>query len=146
MDKVLNVLPLRRQERMFKRLGAPMPMSTLASLFHRTGDLVHVLYEALEAHVSTAPHISADETPMPVLDEGQTHQGWMWVFATDDALLFTYSASRGKSVPLDVLGGSRGTLTVDGYTAYNCVTGDLGRQRGGCWSHARRGLYDSLEL
>lgn len=145
VDKVLNALPLRRQERMFKRLRAPMPMSTLASLFHRAGDLVHPLFEALVAHVSAAPHVSADETPMPVLDEGETHKGWMWVFAADDALLFTYSSSRGKSVPVEVLGGSVGTLTVDGYTAYNSVTGDLGRQRGGCWSHARRGLYDALE-
>ena len=145
VDKVCNSLPLRRQERIFKRLGAPIPASTLSMLFLRAGGLVHVLFEALKAHVANAPHVAADETPMPVLDEGQVHKGWMWVFATADAMLFTYSASRGKGVPEAILGGTIGTLTVDGYTAYNSVTKDFGRQRGGCWSHARRGLYDALE-
>lgn len=144
-DKCLNSMPLRRQERAFARLGAPLAASTLSVLFHRAGELVHPLYEALQAHVASAPHVSADETPMPVLDEHATRTGWMWVFATADALLFTYSPSRGKSVPLGVLGATSGTLTVDGYTAYNCITGDLGRKRGGCWSHARRGLYDVRE-
>ncbi|MFT6144606.1 MAG: transposase [Myxococcota bacterium] len=36
-----------------------------------------------------------------------------------------------------------GTLIVDGYTAYNRVIGELGRARGGCWSYARRGLYEA---
>lgn len=144
-DKVLNALPLRRQERIYKRMDAPLPMSTLSTLFHRTGALVHVLYEALEVHVKTSAHAAADETPLTVLGDKGSHQGWMWVFATTDALLFTYSATRGKSVPERVLGGSVGTLVVDGYTAYHSVTGDLGRKRGGCWSHARRGLYDALE-
>jgi len=144
-DKVLNAIPLRRQERMFARLGAPLPMSTLSALFHRAGEVVHVLYLALLAHVRTSAHLAADETPLSVLADGKTHAGWVWVFAADDALLFTYSPSRGKGVPESVLGGSRGTLTVDGYTSYNSITGELGRQRGGCWSHARRGLYDVLE-
>ena len=142
VDKCLNAMPLRRQERAFSRLGAPLPMSTLCALFHRAGDVVEPLYDALQAHVSTAPHVQGDETPMPVLDEHKTHKSWMWVFATADALLFVHSESRGKGVPQDVLGKTTGTLTVDGYTAYNSVTGDLGRQRGGCWSHARRGLYE----
>ena len=145
VDKCLNAMPLRRQEQGFLRLGAPLPMSTLCALFHRAGDLVGPIYDALQAHVSTAPHVQGDETPMPVLDEHRTREGWMWVFASPDALLFVHSKSRGKGVPQDVLGNTRGTLTVDGYTAYNSVTGELGRQRGGCWSHARRGLYDARE-
>jgi transposase len=145
VDKCLNAMPLRRQERGFLRLGAPLPMSTLCALFHRAGDLVSPIYDALRAHVSTAPHVQADETPLPVLDEHRTRKGWMWVFASPDALLFVHSKSRGKGVPQDVLANTKGTLTVDGYTAYNSVTGELGRARGGCWSHARRGLYDARD-
>ena len=145
VDKCLNAMPLRRQERGFLRLGAPLPMSTLCALFHRAADVVKPLYDALQTHVATAPHVQGDETPMPVLDENKTHKSWMWVFASPDALLFVHSESRGKSVPQAVLGNTTGTLTVDGYTAYNCVTGDLGRQRGGCWSHARRGLYEAKD-
>ncbi|MFT6820260.1 MAG: transposase [Myxococcota bacterium] len=142
-DKCLYAMPLRRQERAFRDLGAPIPVSSLCTMFHRAAGLVSPLYEALLHHVCNAPYVYADETPMPVLDEDQVRRGWMWVFATDDALLFTHSPSRGKSTPERVLGQSMGTLIVDGYTAYNSVTGELGRARGGCWSHARRGLYEA---
>ncbi len=77
VDKCLNAMPLRRQERGFLRLGAPLPMSTLCALFHRAGDLVSPIYDALQAHVATAPHVQADETPLPVLDEHRTRKGWM---------------------------------------------------------------------
>lgn len=145
VDKVLFSTPLRRQERAFKTMGYPMPVSTLCTLFHRSGRIIRDLYEALQCHVSTAEHVQADETPMPVLDEGHARRGWMWVFATCDALLFVHSDSRGKGTPEAVLGKTIGTLVVDGYTAYHSVTGDSRRSRGGCWSHARRGIYDAQD-
>ncbi len=78
-----------------------------------------------------------------MLDENKTRKGWMWVFATDDALLYVYSRSRGGKVAESVLGRSKGTLTVDGHTGYNLVTKDGRRERGGCWSHGRRGLFEA---
>ena len=143
VDKCLNAMPIRRQERAFGRIRVPLPASTLCSLFHRASDVIEPIYKALRAHVSSSPHVQGDETPMPVLDEKSTRKGWMWVFATDDALLFEHSPTRGKTVPERILGGTQGTLTVDGYTAYNSVSGDLGRKRGGCWCHARRGLFEA---
>lgn len=143
VDKVLNSMPLRRQERAFKTMGAPLPVSSLCTMFHRAAVLISPLYEALLAHVRNAEHVQADETTLPVLDDDQVQRGWMWVFATADALLFVHSESRGKSTPKTVLGDTHGTLLVDGYTAYHSVTGEHRRARGGCWSHARRGLYDA---
>jgi transposase len=98
----------------------------------------------LLAYVATSPHVAADGTPMPVFDEHATRKGWMWVFATADALLFAHWRTRRKSVPKGALGFTTGTLTVNGNTAYNSVIGQLGRKRGGCWCHARRGLYNVL--
>jgi len=71
----------------------------------------------LLAHASSTPHVQAGETPLPVLDEHATRKGWMWVFATSDALLFVHSPSRGQGVPDAVFGNTKGGLTVDGYTA-----------------------------
>lgn len=144
-DKCLYSMPLRRQERAFRELGAPIPVSSLCGMFHRAAALCGPLYLALLAHVASSEHVSADETPMPVLDDETCHRGWMWVFATDTALLFAHSPSRGNSTPKRVLGASKGTLVVDGYTAYHSVTGDQLRARGGCWSHARRGIYEARE-
>ncbi len=143
VDKCLDGLPLRRQERAFVRIGAPLPISVLCALYHRSAEVVEPLYKAFLAHVKTAGHVSADETPQPVLDEGQVRKGWMWVFATDLIILYVYSDSRGGAVAESVLGRSKGTLTVDGHTGYNLVTKEGRRERGGCWSHGRRGLYEA---
>lgn len=143
VTKCLDATPLRRQERAFERIGAPLPVSVLCGMFHRCAALVEPVYKAIMAHVGSAEHVSADETPQPVLDDEQVRRGWIWIFATDDALLYVYSPSRGGAVPEKVLGKSKGTLTVDGHTGYNLVTREGGRERGGCWSHGRRGLYDA---
>ena len=143
VDKCLDGMPLRRQERSFERLDAPIPVSVLCSLFHRTAQLIEPLYKAMVAHVGAAPHVSADETPQPVLDEEKVRKGWMWVFATDDTILYVYAPSRGGAVADRVLGKSKGTLTVDGFTGYNLVTKEGRRERGGCWSHGRRGLIEA---
>jgi transposase len=143
VDKCLDSMPLRRQERAFERIGAPLPVSVLCALFHRSAVVVEPLYKAMVAHVGTSEHVSADETPQPVLDEEKVRTGWMWVFATDDALLYVYSPSRGGKVAEGVLGHSKGTLTVDGHTGYNLVTKKGRRERGGCWSHGRRGLFEA---
>lgn len=143
VDKCLDAMPLRRQERAFERIGAPLPISVLCGLFHRSAQAIEPLYKAMRAHVGTSAHVSADETPQPVLAEDKVRKGWMWVFATDEAILYTYSPSRGGKVPEAVLGHSKGTLTVDGHTGYNLVTKPGRRARGGCWSHGRRGLFEA---
>ncbi len=56
----------------------------------------------------------------------------------------SFSASRSGDTPKVVLGGTRGALTIDGYTGYNVVTDVEGRERAGCWSHARRHVFDAL--
>jgi len=143
MDKSQDAIPLRRQERIFERVGAPLPISVLCALYHRTAEAMRPLYQRMLHEVGSAAHVSADETPQPVLDEDKVRKGWMWVFASEDVILYVFSPSRGGSVPAKVLGRSKGTLTVDGHTGYNIVTGDGRRERGGCWSHGRRGLYEA---
>lgn len=143
VDKCLDGMPLRRQERALARIGAPLPVSVLCDLFHRSAEVVEPLYKAMMVQVGTAAHVSADETPQPVLDEDKVRRGWMWIFATEQALLYVYSPSRGGTVADRVLGASKGTLTVDGYTGYNLVTKKDRRRRGGCWSHGRRGLFEA---
>ncbi len=143
MDKCQNAMPLRRQERAFERIGAPLPISALCALFHRSAAVIEPVYKAFLAAVRKAEDILADETPQPVLDDEKVRKGWMWVFATPSVILFTFSPSRGGKVADAVLGESTGTLTVDGFTGYNIVTQAGRRQRGGCWSHARRGLHEA---
>jgi transposase len=43
------------------------------------------------------------------------------------------------------LGGFKGILQTDGYAAYDCA-GGVGMVHAGCWSHARRKVFDALKL
>lgn len=86
---------------------------------------------------------------MPVLAEGKTRTAWLWTFiARDESDLeligYRYSPSRSGETPVLVLGGTKGFLIPDGYTAYNKVTTPTGRERVGCIAHLRRRFFDAL--
>jgi transposase len=90
-----------------------------------------------------------------VLDpgRGRTKQGYFWAIARDDrpwggtdppAVAYTYAPGRGQIHAKALLGGYRGILQCDGYTAYKRLAD--GRENAVtlafCWSHVRRGFYD----
>jgi hypothetical protein len=69
---------------------------------------------------------------------------FVWTFLSPELTVYFFSDSRSGDTPNGVLGGTQGSLTIDGYTGYNIVTAVDGRERAGCWSHARRYLFDAL--
>jgi transposase len=87
-------------------------------------------------------HVQADETSCRM----QTRVGrcFVWTFLSRLHTVYVFSASRSGDTATKVLGGTTGWLTIDGYTGYNVVTDVDGRDRTGCWSHARRYLFDAL--
>ena len=143
VSKCMDVMPLHRLARAFERIGVPLSVSTLCMLFHRCAESLEPLYKALLERLPDVDILQADETKQPVLDRSrdETRKGWMWAFLDAQAIAFVYDPSRGGKVPSDLLKGSKGTILVDGHTGYNPVTTPEGRERAGCWSHARRGLY-----
>jgi len=88
------------------------------------------------------PHLQADETSFRV--QTRIGRSFVWTFLSKLHTVYVFSASRSGDTPMDVLGGTTGSLTIDGYTGYNVVTDVDGRDRSGCWSHARRYLFDAL--
>ena len=145
VEKIVNGVPLRAQERSFQRRGAPLSASLLCAMYHRVSDFIEPIYWALVDEVVSSANVLADETRQPVQNLDKVRIGWIWVWVSDRAVAYTFSPTRGGSVAFDVLGDSPGTLTVDGYTGYNLVTGEGRRIRTGCWSHARRGVYQARE-
>ncbi|KXB05286.1 hypothetical protein AKJ50_01305, partial [candidate division MSBL1 archaeon SCGC-AAA382A13] len=77
--------------------------------------------------------VHMDETPLRI--DGAN--GWVWVFATEQNVVYESSRSRSKEVPKRVMGNYGGTGVVDGYGAYN----DYTRQRD--WEHLRREVKDT---
>jgi transposase len=140
--KTCDAMPLHRQSKALAREGCHVNPTQIGAMFHRTADQIEPIYKALVALAPEAEHVSADETPQPVLEKGGTRRGWMWTFILVNAILYRYDPTRSAKVPDAVLGDSQGVLQVDGYSGYNTVTVPKKRRRAGCWSHARRKLFD----
>ena len=122
----------------------PVAASTLASLFHKCAELLTPLYDRLCTVLAEQEVVQADETHIKVLDKGKTRRAWIWTFNAGELVVYRYAADRSGQTPVQVLGASKGTLVVDGYTGYNQVTTPQGRTRAGCLAHLRRKLFDAL--
>jgi len=152
VSKCADCLPLYRLAKQYRRLNIPMARSTLTDLFHRGAELLAPLGRRIEELVAAQPIVQADETVMRVLHKDKCKKGYLWTFLAWamvagrelNLIAFRFSPSRSGETPVEVLGGTQGTLVVDAYTGYNAVTTPEGRERAGCMAHVRRKLFDAL--
>lgn len=142
IDKCADATPVYRIEKEMQREGIPMARSTMNDLIHLAADVCEPLYDVALAAIRTDPHVQADETSFRT--QIRPEKSFMWTFLSELYTVYVYNPSRSGTTPDQVLGGSTGSLTVDGYTGYNHVTDVDGRERTGCWSHARRYFFDAL--
>jgi transposase len=143
VSKCADSTPIYRIEKQFERQGIPIARSTLNDLVHRAGGLLKPLYDRILELIVADPHTQADETSFR-LHNRPDKRGFVWTFLTDQLTAYAFSGDRSGDTPARILGGSRGKLVVDGYTGYNNVTDVNGRERSGCWSHARRYWFEAL--
>jgi transposase len=148
VEKCADSIPIHRIEKRFERMGIPLSRSTMNDLLHTAADVVGPLVERLKIHVAKMGVVLADETSLKIQDKDK--RGFVWVFhgrddVTDrELVLYLFGSDRSGETPKTLLGGTIGSLVVDGYTGYNDVTDVDGRARGGCWSHARRKLIEAV--
>jgi transposase len=140
--KCADSIPLHRLAKQYQRLGIPMARSTLTDLFHRAGEKLEPLWKRLVAIIAASEIVQADETSMKMLSPNK--RGFVWTFLADDLIAYRFADNRSGETPLQVLGGTTGTLVIDGYTGYNRVTDVDGRDRAGCLAHVRRKIFDAL--
>lgn len=140
--KCADSLPLYRLAKQFARMGVPIVRSTLNDLFHSAAAKLSPLYKRLMEIIARAEIVQADETPMKMQEPNR--KGYVWAFITDLLIGYRFAASRSGDTPVEVLGGTTGTLVVDAYTGYNAVTLPDGRDRSGCLAHVRRKFFDAM--
>ena len=143
VSKCADSMPLYRLEQKFARAGLDFPRSTQCTLFHRAAELLTPLYDRILEVVREAPYVHADETTLPVVEPKRCKKGWIWAALSERAVAYAYDESRSGQVAVRILGGTKGSLLIDGYSGYNAVTGDDGRARSACWSHARRKFWEA---
>jgi transposase len=142
IEKCADATPIYRVEKAMRRAGIPISRSTLNHLLLSAADILAPLWQVALGQMRCDPHVQADETSMRL--QTRVERAFVWTFLSKIHTVYVFSPSRSGDTPKDVLGGTTGSLTVDGYTGYNIVTDVDGRDRTGCWSHARRHLFDAL--
>jgi hypothetical protein len=95
-------------------------------------------YEGLLADLRKGPLVHADETKVGV--KGPAGGGYVWAFASPEAVVYVYAPTRDGVTVRQSLAGFKGVLVSDFYAAYDSV--ECPQQK--CLIHLIRDLNDDL--
>ena len=147
--KYADHLPLYRIVKQFSRSNLFLNESTIVGWISHASNYLEILYNRLLEKIPLTKFIHGDETPIPVLEKGnsKTHQGYMFVYVLDKkSVIFDYRRGRGKGGPLEILKSYFGILLTDGYSGYNEIVRKNNLIHIGCMAHIRRKLKDAYNM
>jgi len=148
-QKFADHLPLHRQQVIFKRQGVHLPRSTLANLVEGGTTLLRSIVDAMWTDAREhAAWIAVDATGVLVLASEQCRRGHFWVvIAERNHVLFRYTRNNDGSVPAEMLAGFSGYMIADAASVYHeLYRNEPDLIEAGCWSHARRRIFDALAV
>jgi len=146
LDKFVSQRPTERLLEQWRLLGLDVAAGTVTGGLQRLEPLFTPLYQALIARQQRAGYWQGDETRWQVFEdqEGKVgHQWWLWVFLSQDTVVFVLDVSRSRRVPQDHLPQEcepTGVMMVDRYSSYKAMA----QVKNGtivlvfCWAHVRR--------
>lgn len=106
--------------------------AALNEIIARVANAAEPEYEEMKLRIRKAIKVYIDETSFSVLGKNQ----WLWVFRTENDILYVLRSSRGSNVLEEILGKDySGTVICDCWRAYNFLA-FANIQR--CWSHLLR--------
>jgi transposase len=147
VSKLVDHLPLYRQEQRYARQGMELSRSTLGGWLAEAADVLTPLYLLLKARVLAAKVVHTDDTPIPVQDKDHEHcrTGRIWAYVSAGGIVYDATEDRCRDGPLQFLKQFRGYLQCDAYAGYD----ELFRSSPGavvevgCWAHARRKFVEA---
>ena len=145
-SKFGDYLPLYRLEDILARGGFEIDRGTQSRWCRDMAEMIKPLYKLMVQRVLSSHLICTDDTIMPMLAKGQTHQSRMWCYVGDAANpynLFDFTLGRGRDGPVKFLADFNQVLLADGYGGYDGVVVGNKIHRAGCWAHARRKFVDA---
>jgi len=156
VSKYCDHTPLYRLCQIYGREGVDLQRSTLADWVAQAARLLSPLADAIGRYVLASDKIHGDDTPIRVLGGAgaKARTGRLWVYVRDDrpsgdtappAVWFQYSANRKGEHPVRHLRHFKGVLQADAFAGYHPLYEDGRVIEAGCWSHARRKLWDIHE-
>jgi transposase len=152
VGKMVDHLPLHRQEKIFERHGVEISRKTMGGWLAQCAELLKPLYESLKEVLFQSKVIGTDDTSVKVLDITLpfARTGRIWPYYGDQehpVILYDYTATRERAGPEKFLEGYRGYLQADAYGGYDAFFKDPARGliEVGCWAHARRYYCKALD-
>lgn len=145
VSKLVDHLPLYRQERRHARQGIPIARSTLCGWPAEAADALAPLWQGLKARVLSAEVVHTDDTPVPVQDPDHCRTGRIWAYVSGRGTVYDATGTRSRDGPLKFLAGFHGYLQCDAYAGYDELF-RLGRgavTEVGCRAHARRRFVEA---
>ena len=135
LDKYQYHIPVYRQSKILKSLGANIPDNTIGSWVMQLGEALWPVYEALFEWILARFYLQVDETPVKMLDPDK--KGYMWTYyapgvpggegfeeeagvgsTQGGAVIFEMSETRSGSVAQERLKDFKGLLQTDAYGGY----------------------------
>lgn len=139
VQKFLFGAPTSRTLKELSLLGLPLAQGTVTGGFKVIDGLLDRLYEELVDHCRSADLWNGDETTWRVFDSGKK-RWWMWLVASDDAVVYLLDPSRSKRVPSEFFAGSVGILMTDRLASYKALHDAI--TKAWCWVHVRRDILN----
>ena len=148
LGKYFSHQPIERQLAAWRLRGLDLAAGTVNGGLQHLEPLFQPLYDALLAHSAQAGFAQADETRWLVFieHEGKVgHRWWLWVFLTEDTVVFRLDPSRSHDVPEGHFAADACViLMVDRYSGYKAMAQvKLGNViLVFCWAHVRRDFIE----
>jgi transposase len=144
LDKFASFRPTQRLLEQWRLLGLDLAAGTVTDGLQRLESLFKPIMEALLKRNRQSHYKQADETRWLVFVERQGKVGfgwWLWVFNSEDTVVYILDDSRSHQVPEDHYPPQAGgVLMVDRYSAYKamCQVKNGTLILAYCWAHVRR--------
>lgn len=145
--KLVDHLPLYRQEQRYARQGVEIARSTLCGWLAEAADVVTPLYALLRSELLAADIVWTDDSPVRVQDH-QDYQGTcrtarIWTYLNERGIVYDATPDRTRAGPEKFLANFAGFLQCDAYTGYDGIFASGKVTEVACWAHARRKFTDA---
>nr|WP_312292552.1 IS66 family transposase [Clostridium chromiireducens] len=151
-QKYMMSVPLYRQEKDFKRMGAELKRDMMANWMIRSSEYwLKPIFDEMHKQLLTSSIIMSDETTWQVnKEEGKkaSSKSYIWIHRTGDyegppIILYQYTRTRSGDHAKKFLEGFQCYHVSDAYAGYEKVEGIT---RCLCFSHLRRYYIDAIPL
>lgn len=151
-QKYMMSVPLYRQEKDFKRMGAELKRDMMANWMIRSSEYwLKPIFNEMHKQLLTSSIIMSDETTWQVNKEcgkKPSSKSYIWIHRSGDyegppIILYNYTSTRSGDHAKKFLEGFQGYHVSDAFAGYEKVEGIT---RCLCFSHLRRYYLDAIPL